>query len=96
MVHYNDYAHSILKMKPFSRETPTGGNANTVNYAKYRMAPALEAKRFKGTTSANYKQVIEFGDNEDKNYLSFDAGTNGNYFGGHYFDGNQAHKDGKL
>jgi len=49
-----------------------------------------------GKDAANFKAIFEFGNKNDSNHMSFDTGTSGNMFGGHYFDANEDHINGKL
>lgn len=51
---------------------------------------------FKADHTASYKQVIDFDSKKKKNFLSFDTGVSGNLLGGHYFDMNEDHLQGKL
>lgn len=60
------------------------------------MDQTLQTKKFVGKDSANFKQVIEFDGRHDNNSMSFDTGVNGNILGGHYFDANEDHINGKL
>lgn len=101
-IHFNEYPNQPWSMTPLKRfwhrEVATGGNANTPGVSKYAMSRIGDEKVLKGTHTANYKQVIEFGrePSEDVNLMSIDTGMNGNLFGGNYFTMNEAHLEGRL
>lgn len=101
-VHVNEYIHvpfSLTPLKPFfHRETPVGGNANTVKVSKYSFKKLKQMKAFKSTHTPNYKQIVQFADKpeDQKTLYSFDGGQSGNLFAGHYFDFNKKHTDGHL
>ena len=93
-VHTSDYPHIPFSMSPlkflFHREVPTAGNENTVKVSEYQMKDFYKTHRFKSMISPNYKQVVQFADNEadSKMFYSVDTGQSGNLFAGHYFDFN--------
>jgi acyl-homoserine lactone acylase PvdQ len=101
-VHVNEYPHIPFSLSPlktlFHRESPIGGNGNTVKVSKYSMKRSLAIKSFKSTHTPNYKQIVQFSDNltDQKMLYSFDGGQSGNLFAGHYFDFNKNHLDGTL
>ena len=67
MVHVNEYPMmpwSETVLKPiWHRETPTGGNMNTLSVSKTCSSRIPETKIFKATHAANYKMVVEYGGN---------------------------------
>ena len=90
---------SLTPLKTFfHRETPIGGNANTVKVSKYSYKKLESLGTFKGIHTPNYKQVVQFSDKpeEVKMLYSHDGGQSGNLFAGHYFDFNRKHSDGQL
>lgn len=97
-LHVNEYPSqpwSLTPFKPFwHREVPVGGNSNTPCVSKYSLARIAENKIIKSTHTANYKQVVDFG--TDQNLMSIDTGMSGNVFSGNYFTMNKAHLAGKL
>jgi acyl-homoserine lactone acylase PvdQ len=102
-VHVNEYAHVPFSLNPFTkpffhRETPVGGNGNTVKVSKYSFKRLENTKAFKSTHTPNYKAVIQFADNplDTKYFYSHDGGQSGNLFAGHYFDFNRDHLNGNL
>ena len=101
-VHLNEYPNVPWSFTPlkniFHRETPTGGNGNTIRVSKYSLKKVHEQKVFKGIHTPNYKQVIQFGEKpeDDITLYSQDVGQNGNLLGGHYFDMNLNHLNGEL
>lgn len=66
-VHVNEYAHIPFSLTPlkalFHRETPVGGNGNTVKVSKYSFKRLKNQKAFKSTHTPNYKQIVQFADN---------------------------------
>jgi len=68
--------------------------------SKYLLARIEENKIIKSTHTANYKQVINFGQDpsgkEDINLYSAETGQSGNLFAGNYFDMNERHLNGTL
>jgi hypothetical protein len=101
-VHVNEYPNQPWSMTPLKklwhRETKTGGNGNCPCVSKYKMNRVDDTKIFKSTHTANYKQVVEFGDKveDDTSLMSIDTGMGGNLFGGNYFSMNHAHLKGDL
>ena len=101
-VHVNMYPSQPWSMTPlkalFHREVPTGGNSQTPGVSKYRMSNIEDHKGLKSIHTANYRQVVSFGEthSEDVNLMSLDTGMSGNLFGGHYFTMNSDHLSGKL
>ena len=96
----------IPPLKPFFHRTKkTGGNKNTINVSSYYMTKmqgytASGTVPMKGIVSANFKEVMMFGDDpegrDDVTIMSIDTGANGNLFGGNYFNLNDDHLKGKL
>lgn len=102
-VHVNEYAHVPFSLSPFTkplfhRETPVGGNGNTIKVSKYSLKRLETQKAFKSTHTPNYKTVVQFADNPEDSKLLYsqDGGQSGNLFAGHYFDFNRNHLNGNL
>ena len=98
----NEYPNQPWSLTPLKRiwhrEVPTGGNTNTPGVSKIKMSRIEEDKIIKSTHTANYKQVIEFNEDpqKDVNLMSIDTGMSGNIFSGHYFTMNKGHLQGEL
>jgi acyl-homoserine lactone acylase PvdQ len=96
-VHVNEYGNmpwSLTGLKfLFHKETPIGGNGNTIKVSKYSDSKVKANKAFKATHTPNYKQVISFSEDSHETimYYSHDGGQSGNLFAGHYFDFNHIH-----
>lgn len=101
-LHVNDYPNMPWSLTPlaflFHRETPIGGNANTIKVSKYSFKKLDRLKTFKSFATPNYKQVVEYAEDsfDDVMLYSHDGGQSGNLFAGHYHDFNNGHSNGKL
>jgi hypothetical protein len=79
-VHTNDYPQIPFSMSPlkfiYHREVSTSGNTNTVKVSHYSLLEYDQSHKFKAIASPNYKQVVQFADNEidSKMFYSHDTG----------------------
>ncbi|CDW85943.1 penicillin amidase family protein [Stylonychia lemnae] len=101
-VHVNEYPNMPWSITPlkflFHRETPIGGNSNTVKVSKYSMKKLDKLKTFKSWATPNYKTVVEYAEDpfDELMLYSHDGGQSGNLFAGHYHDFQSGHSIGKL
>lgn len=74
------------------------GNTQTPKVSKYSLDRTVKSGQFLSHHTANLKSVFDFAEDpkDNVNLLSIETGMSGNVFGGHYFDMNQNHLDGKL
>lgn len=99
--HMNIYANEFIsKANPFwMHKVPVGGNGETISLSKSPLAN-LESDGgiFKSTLSANYKQVVAFGETPDKDQslLSIDTGFAGTIGSPHFFNLMEDHNKGTL
>ncbi|CDW90800.1 penicillin amidase family protein [Stylonychia lemnae] len=101
-VHVNEYPNQPWSLTPFKflfhRETPIGGNSNTIRVSKYSIKKVDQLKTFKSFATPNYKTVVEYAEDpfDEIMLYSHDGGQSGNLFTGHYHDFQSGHSFGKL